>query len=136
MSETAWSINKAVINVPAEGTQLVRVDSIESGQSGENAKNPGAPLLKFKGVIVRGEDTDKSVFYTRSLLPQALGILGNDLAASGLFDGNENLPMDADELASRLDADMGGKVFTYEIKHREWNGQTRGEYRLVGPSNL
>lgn len=133
---TTFSINKAVQNFPDEGTQLIRLDSIESGRSGENANNPGAPLLRFKGAVVRGEDDGKSVFYTRSLLPQALGILGNDLASTGLFDGTEELPLEAEQLAARLDATMGGKVFTYEVKHREWKDQPRPDYRLVGPSNL
>jgi hypothetical protein len=135
---TAWTINKAVVNIPSEGTHLVRIESVEAGQSGENAKNPGADLLKFRGIIVRGDDDGKSVYYVRSLLPQALGILAADLANTGLWQGDEEMPPldDPEAIAQTIEDAMGGKVFMYEVKHRDWQGQTRGEYTLVGPSGL
>jgi hypothetical protein len=135
---TAWTINKAVVNVPAEGTQLIRIESVEAGQSGDNAKNPGAALLKFRGLVVKGDDDGKSVYYVRSLLPQALGILAGDLAATGLWDGDEEMPPldEPDLIAQEIEGAMAGKVFMYEVAHRDWNNQTRAEYRLVGPSGL
>ena len=137
-TDSPWSINKATSNIPSEGTQLVRIETIEAGQSGENAKNPGAALLKFKGLVVKGDEDGTQVYFVRSLLPQAIGILANDLSASGLFVENDEMPPldDPEAIAAVLNDTLGGKVFMFEIKHRDYMGQTRAEYRLVGPSNL
>jgi hypothetical protein len=141
MSNQGWSINKAVSNVPAEGAQLIRIESIEVGASSESANNPGAPLLKFKGKVVSGDDENKPTFYVRSLLPSAIGMLARDLAATGQFDGDAEMPGldDPDGICSVVAAELEDKVYLFDVKHREWppnSGQMRADYVLTGPSNL
>jgi hypothetical protein len=136
-----FSISDMVTNVPAEGVHLIRLDEITAGVAGENANVPGAPLLKFKGKVVSGEDEGKTITYSRTLQTNALGFLGADLTMTGLFDTSRNSEEkidigDPEGLAALLTERMVGRVFQFEVKHQDYRGRTSGNYSLVGPSTL
>ena len=130
---STWSIKDSVNQVPPEGTYLLRFEQIESASSKD-----GNPMLKFKLKIVENDEewNGKLAFVNRSLLKRAIGILGADLANTELFGPDEDAaPSDSDELAEWLTERLGGKVFLWEVKHREWQGRVQGDWKLVGPSS-
>jgi hypothetical protein len=129
-----WSIKDEVSNVPPEGTYKMRIESIEPTVS----KNSGEAQLVFKCKIVSGDLDGKSQTYYRPLKAKGLGFIARDLANSQVFDVDSeeaaNMPDDASEVARLLDSKMTGKVFMYDLTHREYQGKKQANWELVGPA--
>ena len=94
-------------------------------------------MVAFKGKVVGTDEDGLSTYWTRTLTTDAVGFLSRDLAQTGLFDEeNDEAPGEADELARYLDGLMSGKVFMVDVKHKEYNNEVRGDYKIVGPGGL
>lgn len=131
-----WNVNDSVSNVPPEGTYKMRINEIVADVSKD-----GNPVLRFKCEIVQPETDKPKQTYTRSLLPQALGILGRDLANSNVYtveelNGDNDLDIsNPHSIVAALTDRMGNRTFMYDVKHREYQGRKTGDFTLVGPGS-
>lgn len=93
-----------------EGEYVVKVLEVEEGES-----NNGNPKLTWKFEITDGEYEGKNLYYTSSLVPEALWRLRSLLEALGLDVPDSEMDIDLDEL---VDAEVNVSVEhdTYEGK--------------------
>ena len=104
----------------SEGRHVVKIHSIE-----EKTSQGGNDMLVCCFEVTRGEDKGARVYENYPLVDTALWKLKAMLQAVGMkADGKISLDLDK----------LEGKVLVIEVKHEEYNGQTRAriqEYRKL-----
>lgn len=104
----------------SEGRHVVKIQSIE-----EKTSQGGNDMLVCCFEVIRGEDKGARVYENYPLVDTALWKLKAMLQAVGMK-ANGKISLDLDKLE--------GKVLVIEVKHEEYNGQTRAriqEYRKL-----
>lgn len=83
--EVDFSAAVSFENLPT-GTYGFEIEECEPGASGENAKNPGAPLLVWKFVVIDGEHTGRTMFRHSPITGKGSGLTKEVLKAIGVPD--------------------------------------------------
>ena len=119
------SLQDIVRNILPDNDYTVKVESVEVGES----KNSGQAKLAFQATVTSGDQRGKTLWWSRSLQPQALWRLAGDLIQAG-FDAE--VGDDPSKFAAAL-AEIAEQmvVQTYNVKVTTSDGRNGSRFNDV-----
>ena len=129
---SGWTIKDSTSSLMDVGEYDMRLEEIKPGRN----KDGDTDTLRFRWKAINDSEA-KPQFQNFLLRSDLLGILGVQLAGTGEFGDDEELPPDANALSRVLEDRLVGKVFRIDYKHRADKNSDRvyADLKILGPTS-